>query len=359
MVLAAAFVGYRVLAAGEFDRAFAAHRAGNCRAALDGYRRVMGLYRYAGGDNVAAARRGTTECEDFLVAERLPAKDLAGITKEYRTFVARYPDSPLTPLAQTRLATAYSTWGDQQVRDGDYEGGIGKYSTAIGDFAGTDGAAKAMAAVDELLAEARTDAGKDGTACRAVEILEALAGNDLQAEQARRPLPSAYYRCARDEFRDHDDSLAIDHLTSLIEDFRGSPLLPRARALLVDVRVDEYSGADVQRLEAPARVGSASAGTVVIELQNSSPHGLEILFSGPGSKSVTVAKCAFCKVYAKDEAPAFCPEVGPTIEITLQPGSYDVVLHDPDDPGGTRNAFGKWSLAGGARYFNCQVLIKR
>jgi hypothetical protein len=358
VVLAAAFVTYRVLGDGEFDRAFAAHRAGDCRAAVDGYARVTGFYRYTGGSNVAAARRGSAECSAFLAAERVPAKDLASVTRGYRSFLARYRSGPLTTLAKSRLATAYSSWGDQQVQQGDYDGGIGKYATAITEFAGTAGATKATSAVDKLLADARAQAGRDGTACTAVEILEALSGNQVRAKETRGPFPSAYYHCARSEFRTHDDAAAIDHLTSLIDDFRGNPLLPMARALLVDVRVDQYSAGDIEKLSAPAPMGSAGAGTVVIELQNSSPHGLEILFSGPGSKSVTVAKCTSCKVYPKDQAPAFCPDVGPKVEITLQPGSYEVVLHDPDDPG-TRDGYGTWNLASGARYFNCQVLIKR
>jgi hypothetical protein len=356
-VLAAAFGAYRFLGDREFDRAVAAHRAGECQEAVDRYARVTGLYRFAGNGSMDAARTGSAECALFLRAERVPASDFPGTTSNYRSFLAKYSDGPLASLARERLSSAYVGWGDQQTGEGDYEAGIGKYATVAEEFDGTAGAARADSSVLRLLAGAEPQASKDGTACGAVEILETLIDNDLHADEARRPLPTAYYHCGRSEFRNHDDSAAIDHLTALIEGFRKDPLVPRARALLVDVRVDLYSGGNTGRLESPGRVGSSGSGSVIVEIQNSSPDRVEVLFSGPESKSVIVGKCSSCAVYSRGEEPAFCPEVGPTVEITLKPGTYEVVIHNPDSTS-TRDAYGKWSLASGARYFNCQILIE-
>jgi hypothetical protein len=356
-VLAVAFGTYRFLGDREFDHAVAAHHAGRCDEAVERYSRVNGFYRYTGGGSFDATRQGIAECRLFLAAERVPATDYPGATRGYREFLTKYPSGPLTSLARARLAEAYAGWGDQQTGEGDYDGGIGKYATVAEEFSGTAGAARADASVVRLVSDAKTKADRDGTACRSVEILEALVGNDLHADEARRPLPTAYFHCGRSEFKAHDDSAAIDHLTALIDGFRKHPLVPEARSLLVDARVHLYSGGNPGRLESPDPVGSTAAGTVVIEIQNSSPDRVELLFSGPESKSVTVGKCGSCRVYPRGQEPAFCPEVGPTVEISLEPGTYKVVIHNPDTTS-TRDAYGTWSLSSGSRYFNCQILIE-
>src|SRR6266571_5687841 len=235
LVLAAAFGVYSFMGQRAYARASDALRAGRCGDAVAGFSRVTGFYRYGAGGKRSEARRGIGECDRFLAAQRIGAGDFAGTTAAYRAFLARYPQGPLPSIARTRMAVAYSGWGDQQVREGDYEGGIAKYATATQQFPGTAGASKASSSAARLLSEGRAEAPIDRTACTSVAILSALADDGLDAPDARRPLPTAYFHCARDEHRRSLDDEAKADLTTLIHGFRGSALVPKAKALLVDV----------------------------------------------------------------------------------------------------------------------------
>jgi hypothetical protein len=96
----------------------------------------------------------------------------------------------------------------------------------------------------------------------------------------------------------------------------------------------------------------------VIRIQNSAPSRAELLFSGPGSKSTIVKRCPGCREYTSANEPQFCPEVGPTVEVTLVPGSYKVILRSPDDAR-TQPIYGVWTLTAGSRYFICNIVIQR
>ncbi|MFN2590978.1 MAG: tol-pal system YbgF family protein, partial [Actinomycetota bacterium] len=353
-VLVAAFGAYHLLGDRQFNSALAAHRAGRCADAVDGYERVTNTYGYALVGSLDQARRGIAECRLFLKAERLSRSDFAGAARGYRAFLAKYPEGPLTELARERLATAYHGWGTDQIADGDHAGGIAKFATALEEFGGTEGARNAEASVDELLADASAGAGRDASACDAVDVLTALVDNQLRVEGTRKPLPNAYFHCARREYRSHDDALAIDHLTILIKDFPKHSLIPQAKALLVDARVDQISGQNTNRVQSLEALGPSISGRTTLVIQNSSPDRLELLLSGPGSKSVIVKKCGSCREYSTE--PAFCPSAGPTVDVVVEPGTYEVVLHDPDDAG-TRDSYGKLTFAAGQVYAACYFLV--
>jgi hypothetical protein len=355
-VLTAVFGVYRYLAQHQYDQALAAHRAGRCQTAVDRYQKVTGIYRCSGVQS-DPARRGAAECRMFLTAERVPSDQYATATRDYRAFLGRYSHGLLTGRARERLASVYARWGDHQIRDGDYDGGIGKYATAIREFAVTKGAAAAQTAVQALIDDAAKRSRSVGTACSAVEILVALVDDDVNVAEAKRSLPTAYYQCARREVKGHEDSSAIDHLHNLLHDFPKTFLRAKAKSLLVDARVDGIRRGNPVKLGPPQRTGSTPSGQVELSFRNSSPHRFELLVSGPVSKSMVVGKCSTCQQYAEGHEPAFCPGTGPTLTLTLPPGTYKVVFHDPDTVA-TKDAYGVWTLSSGGQYGGCNLLTE-
>jgi hypothetical protein len=356
-VLAVGFLVYRFLGDRQYATAHDAYVAGNCQEALDGFDRVTGLYQYTASGKIDQAKREAAECRVFLAATRVPDDQFSAGARQFREFQTTYPRSPLKDLAGEHLGAIYAEWGDALVEDKDYPGGVAQYATAIEEFPGTPGATAAEEATATLAASA-TDRADGGQACDALAILEALDDRGFLADSSRAPLPIAYYHCARSEARGRNFSMAIEHLDALIRGFGNSRLVPRAKALRIDVRVDLIKSGNTQQFSAPAPFGSASAGTVIVEIQNSSPDRAEFLFSGPQSKSVVVGRCGGCPTYQRGNEPAFCPGTGPTVRIELEPGTYEVVLNNPDDST-TRPSYGKWTLASGTLYSNCYYLVER
>jgi hypothetical protein len=293
----------------------------------------------------------------YLAAQRVPADQVETAVRDYRSFLGRYPNGLLSVPARERLADAYRRWGDQQTGAGDYDGGIGKYATVLQDFSATKVASAVQSRVQDLLDEARTKGRTSRRACDALQVLETLVADGLFEEEAHGSLATAYYQCARAEVGDKEAGSAVEHLRTLLHDFPKTSLRGKATSLLVQARVDQVRRGSHVKLGGPQRTGGAPAGQVVLSFRNSSPHRFELLVSGPVSESMTVGKCSTCRQYEAGHEPAFCPGTGPTLTLTLPPGTYSVVFHDPDTET-TKDAYDVWTLASGNEYGGCNLLTK-
>ena len=352
---AGGFLAYQSKARSEFDSALAAHRAGDCARALRGYRTVTTTYELTFLPQIDRADRNAVECRSFQEASKGAPGDFGGAVRRYRAFLERYPTAILAASTRARIGQAYDRWGDQELKQLDYDGALAKYATATGEFAGTPGAAAAERSIQQLADRAFGDLNtKDG--CDARDMIDALIDNDLVVSKAQAARPTALYDCAVSEHRAGQEANAIADLNAFSKKYPDNPLIGKARTLLIDAEVAQFLSGAHDRLDLPFRAGSAVAGRSVIEIENDEPNRIELLFSGPVSKSVVIEACRSCHKYDKAHKPSSCTGTGPDIFISLDPGKYLTVLHAPNDPN-IRVAAGTWDLANSQKYFECYFLI--
>ncbi len=93
-------------------------------------------------------------------------------------------------------------------------------------------------------------------------------------------------------------------------------------------------------------------------MQNSSPNGIRIAFTGTESRVEEIELCKNCIKYTPQNVPTFCSEQGITKTYTLKPGKYKILVLSND--GSRVNPYkGNWDLESGGFYPNCFYIITR
>jgi tetratricopeptide (TPR) repeat protein len=294
-----------------------------------------------------------TSWGDALAAEGQLEEAIA----KYDVTDAEFADTPSAERAHAAAAATYLAWGEQLVSKQAFTDGIDKYRVAAQEYEGTPASQDAGAALDELLDSSIEDAGT-GRACIARRTLDAFVDAEVDAKRARNNLAPALYHCGLTQMDVVNYDLALAEFNRLLDDFPNSQLVDETKTAVIDARVAKYHAESTLDFGGPPqRVGSAPAGTVVIELRNDSPDRQELLLSGPSSTLIAVGPCSSCVRYDEGEDPAYCPEKGPTETVTLTPGTYDIASVAADDSANQQPSVDTWTLTSGSKYAMCVIVI--
>ena len=294
----------------NYDTGHAAYLAADCESA------VPPLTKAAEGDpgsddsDVALkAAAELQECEALTAADDLAADGDAGeAVLAYRSFVTKYPDSPLAETAMSR---------------------------------GQD-----------LLASSASDAAT-------IAVCDELDG--LEDEGFLDPpddtLPPLLYACGQAYEADDILDAALASYLRFRTDYPDHELATAVEEAYARAAVAEADQAGAGELPPPVDAGTEGgvAGQATIVIQNDSPDSLAMVFSGPDVRVEDLEPCAGCEKYAAP-GPAECPSLGPVAEYIVAPGEYDVVVKSGS--GADVVPFrGTWNLEAGQVYESCFYIV--
>jgi len=355
----------RSAARSAFDAALAAHQAGDCRRAIEGYdearRALFSPVREPAEQNIE-------QCEDYLVAaDAGEARDWPTATDGYENYLARYPDSLLSPAAYEAGAAAHLEEAGELLAQP--EGGadrdqyflaVDEYVTVLEEYPDAEAAGQVpqalTAAVDrgaQLAAQQRW--------CDAVSVLDVFAEASQPpladaAGRARAALPQSLYECGLQRFAEGDSQTAVTYLRRLGDSYPDDPLTAQARPTLIRAEVAAITAGAAGEVPPLTAVGRAPAGTVAVEVINDSPDELELLFAGPGADAVTIPPCATCSAYPFAPVGACGSGSLPTVSLELPPGSYQLGVRSRSGDDVIPYA-GAWELAPGTAYSSCFFIV--
>jgi hypothetical protein len=294
----------------NYDAGHAAYLAADCSAAIPPLTKAAtGDPGSEDSDVAVKATAELQECEALVAADDVAASgDTGDAIQAYRAFVTKYPDSPLADTAKTSAQSLLAESTEEAA------------TVAICDDLAALEDEGYISSLDETLPPLLYACGQ------AYE-----AGSDLTAALAN-------YLRFRNEYPDHELADAVE--------------TAYARAAVAEA---EQSGAG--ELPAPVDTGSegGTAGQATIVIQNDSPDGLAMVFSGPDVRVEDIEPCPSCQEYAPP-GPDECPALGPIAEYVVAPGSYDVVVKS--GTGANVTPFrGTWDLEAGQVYESCFYII--
>jgi TolA-binding protein len=295
-----------------------------------------------------------SEAETYVAwAEYLAsAKDYGDSIAKDEIVRQSFGQTPSASIATADEGAAYVAWADAFIAEESYGQGLAKYKIATDQFADTPAAGDASKAIDSVLAQGQSDLNAK-LGCDAVTILEALITNELKTSEAKKSKPTALYYCGLFEYNKGNYALASQRFEELIDGYPNNDLVPAAKVKDVDALVRDLKQGIKRGSFFPSLTGSATAGTVVLEIQNSSPDISQVLLSGPSSKAVIIDGCSTCVRYDRP-GPTFCPGTGPTVTVTLDAGTYQVIFTG-EDPMRSKPIYYIWSLSGGSKYSLCVI----
>lgn len=183
-----------------------------------------------------------------------------------------------------------------------------------------------------------------------------FSDNYLTAEEATINIAEALFNCGQEKYASGEYEQAISIYERLIADYPDSPFKSQAEAALVYARVAALKRTETGELAPPQETGWTTPGKAAVVTSNDSPERLEFLLGGPSSQAFIMEACSDCETYFI--TPIYCPEKGPRITVSLEPGTYEVVVRTIDDSSISPWA-GTWELANGRQYFNCFLIIRR
>ncbi|HEX2050969.1 MAG TPA: hypothetical protein VHJ34_10115 [Actinomycetota bacterium] len=135
---------YRSSGDGALAAGWDAHRAGDCRVALEHYDGVRSPHQLTFSGAVASARERARECARLEAARAARTRDeFDAAVSRYRAFLADHGNGVLGSFARAEAAATYVAWARALARDADYRTAISKLAIVRDDFAGTPGATRA------------------------------------------------------------------------------------------------------------------------------------------------------------------------------------------------------------------------
>ena len=143
-----------------------------------------------------------------------------------------------------------------------------------------------------------------------------------------------------------------------LKEYPKHPLTENVKQSLARTTVADIRGRGARHIESPGRTGTTADGSTVIEIENTSPAKMRIIFSEPTYKFEEIGTCRDC-VKVVNKPPKLCPHKGSVGRYTLEPGQYDVAVKFTADDGNPVNPWaGNWSLEAGAEYKSCFFIIE-
>ncbi|MGB3401332.1 MAG: hypothetical protein WBA77_01430 [Microcoleaceae cyanobacterium] len=170
-------------------------------------------------------------------------------------------------------------------------------------------------------------------------------------------LPLLYSECGKVYEQHQTYYSAIKMYEQFLQQYPAHSLAENVRRSLARTTVANVRSKGAQKISSPLPTGRTADGTTVIEIQNSSPHPMQMTFSGITPKFEEIEKCKGCVTYLNP--PKACPGKGPIARFVLEPGQYDIAVK-PQSRFGTRvNPWsGTWALKSGTKYQTCFSVVR-
>ncbi len=186
--------------------------------------------------------------------------------------------------------------------------------------------------------------------CNRLEILtekNLLPPSDPNAQ-------SIYPSCGKTYEIEKSYEEAISIYENFLKMYPNHPLIENVKRSLARTTITQIKEEEEERyIESPERTGITADGSTVVEIQNSSPVGMRIIFSGITPRFEELEDCDECQKYI-GESPESCPGKGPIGRYTLEPGEYEIVIKSKANDGERVNPWaGNWHLERGAEYKSC------
>jgi Tetratricopeptide repeat len=291
-----------------YNAGHALYEQGDCEGAISAFSGISNIDNTdTDNETTLKAQAERSECTDYLAgAETQAAGDGGAALLNYRTFIDKYPDSPILPKLREQVTALYA----------------------------------ATASVD--LATADT-----------CPVLDELDDRELIVEPDAR-LPELLVACGAVFEEAEDFTSAVNSYQRVRDEYPDDPLFEEATAGLARAAVAEARAAGAGEIPAPQSVGSSGGDTAVIVIQNDTPEKLSLIFSGPDVRVETLEPCTECDNFTVE--PTGCPELGPIGSYTVAPGNYNVVVRSTSDTGVTPFQ-GNWDIGGGEEYYSCFFLV--
>ncbi|MBI3967388.1 MAG: hypothetical protein HY329_17275 [Chloroflexi bacterium] len=367
--------GWSSAGQGAYDRARAAHNAGNAPEANSGYNAVVASYPDFLGSFVKNAQAGALETGRYLEAEKAATdgkwQDAINL---HSAFLKDYPNSALKAKATQGLANARAKHAEALVAQAKDIADPNQRAAELRKIREEYKDTPAAGAAEPLIAEAYLAAGNDALKAnqprRAVDPLREVVRNFASqpaAGQAKAPLADALVRAA-DEFpvaevTDRlDEALGLQSSPELLERAGQAAVkngeraqaeknfdaairlyswylekqpqgkqIAEARRGLIAAEVGQAAGAGGGTLP-PIQAGRRMGGqTATVEVQNDSSEPLVSLFHGPVSERQELAP-------------------GEKKTVTLPPGKYSRVVKVNKPNTSIRPFSGESQLEAGYQY---------
>ena len=161
-----------------------------------------------------------------------------------------------------------------------------------------------------------------------------------------------YYGCGQKYEGNTDYANARKMYETFLAAFPEHSLAMEVESALARTIVAQAKALGAEEISQPESSGSTTSGVVQVIIQNDSPDRMRITFSGPSSQVEELEACSTCTSYEIEQAPLFCPELGPVGQYTLPPGVYDIVVESISDDAVTPWV-GNWNLVDGNEYHRC------
>lgn len=293
----------------QYEQAMQAYQNADCNTAIDHFDRVINSTRLLNvGNYIPIAEQKKAECEYFQSAvNRQQQGKFEAALSNYATLAKIYSDSALIEPAR------------QQVTD--------------------------------LFQKAKMADLATSNICKQIDP---LSKQDLIPESDA--LPQLYLACGKGYETSQQHQRAIELYQQFLEQHPKIQTSAMKQAL-ARATVADLTEQGAQTAKAPGFVGFTADGSTIVDIQNSSPRKMQIIFSGPTPKFEEIAPCQDCKMYTY-EGPETCPGKGPIGRYKLEPGQYQIAIEFIEQANEViESSVGSWKLGEGSEYRRCQVIV--
>lgn len=364
------------------DRAVAAADGQSFTTAKAGYGKAFATYRDLGQKHAGsrAGRQVPDRLKSYYEAVAAPYAE-----KDY--CMALEPLRYLRTLpkgAGAELLGDLAKWPDEPLSESLYECGMSELGTYDADItSGSDGAelgelrrtfpesaaaGKVAPAVDARIAE---ETGKlaGGEPCTVTETLRsmsgtvgALTGDGLEASAARadRGVQDGVFACGVDQFREKEFGDARTTLTGFADTYEDDDRRGQARNIAIAAEIAEDRPEAGNKLPPAKRPGGA---TMELVISNDAPNGVEVLYTGPVTGSVTLKACGSCGRYDSTAAgnQNACKASGksyPKARLRLPAGDYHF-LYKHETGSSVDNYSDGSTIEPGYTYTSCTYVVEQ
>lgn len=364
---------------GESDRTVRAASGRTFDAARADYRSALAVYRDLGEEH-AGSRAGK------LVPERLKAY-YAAVAAPYRQGRHCEAVAPLTYLRTVPgaidpgLLGDLAGWPDGPLATSLYACGVsrlggpavgspgGELAELLRTFPGSEQAGKVGPAVSRKISEqARAVSGS--SPCSATGTLRGLRATvasmpeksvSARAGEADRGIENGAYACGVDQFRKKQFTEARKTLTEFATTYRKDRRRARARDIAIAAEIAADRPAAGRRLPPAGRPGGSRMELVI---SNDAPSGVEILYTGPVTGSVTLKACGSCKRYGTEVSGSMlaCKAGGrsyPKVRLQLPAGEYHFLYKHGTGASANVDSYSSGSrIKPGYTYTSCTYVVE-
>jgi hypothetical protein len=304
-------IGQHLLDQWRYNNAMQAYRKAECNAAIDQLNPVIDAFRLFDVDNyVSQAQQKKAECERFQTAVDQQQKGKAETAlMNYLILAKVYENSALLDPARQQILKLFQ-----------------------------------MSQTKPLATP------------KVCEQLENLMAKNLIPKLDTK-VSQFYLSCGNSYETNQTYARAIGLYKRLLEQDLDHTQTQKLEAALARATVADIKQQGAKEIGPPTRIANTEDGSTVVEIQNTSPRKMRIIFSGSTPKFEELEPCQDCKIYMY-EGPGPCPRQGPKKRYTLAPGQYKIAVNFTEIPGEIIESWvADWKLDEGAEYGACFVIV--